>query len=405
VARVRHDGPGAEEDILFFSRHRELFLNALRSVRRNPVRSLVIVLALVGLLTPFVTAIAICEGIKGEYASLVKEGANVYVARDHYGSNAPIELDMKTQLEEIQGITRVVPRVIGRTYVKGMFLAILGIQPGALPPSLRIAQGRAPGKPGEVILGQDAAAYLKLGIGSRFSLNRNPAQQFEIVGLFCSPCRVWNVDLLVMGFEDASLLFGLEGRATDLSVYTRPGYEQIVEVFVRLSEKEEEGGKPPLRVQTRDLIHRYAQRGFNIKAGVFSGLYCLVLALGIPAIGIISGFGLSERRRDIGVMKALGWQTQEVLETVAMENLILSMVSLPFIALAAAVWIYPLNGAFIARFFVASLDILIPFPVPSRLFPIPCLLGIMMTMILTMVGSVYSTWKTAVVPPSEAMRT
>jgi len=142
-----------------------------------------------------------------------------------------------------------------------------------------------------------------------------------------------------------------------------------------------------------------------MKAGVFSGLYCLVLALGIPSIGVISGFGLSERRREIGVMKALGWQTQEILEMVAMENLALSIISVPFIIMAAVVWIYLFNGVVIAKFFIASLDIMIPFQVPSMIFPIPAILGLMMAMVLTMVGSIYSTWKTAIIPPSEAMKT
>ena len=74
-------------------------------------------------------------------------------------------------------------------------------------------------------------------------------------------------------------------------------------------------------------------------------------------------------------MKALGWQTQEVLEMVALENLILSIISVPFIFLVAAGWIHLLNGTAISKFFIASLDVIIPFPVPSRIFPIPVFLG------------------------------
>ncbi len=394
-----------QEGIPIISKHGALFLNALKCLLRNPVRSTIGIFCLIALLTPFVTAIAICEGIKSQYREMLNQAGDVYIARDNYGSNAPIELEMIGHLKEIQGVTEVVPRVIGRTYVKGKFLAVLGIDPEHKPSSIRLVRGRAPKENGDVIIGREAAKFLKLKIGSRFSIKRNPGQVFQIVGLFKSPCNIWNVDLLMMNFEDASLLFGIRGMATDLSVYTRPGYEQIVDVIVRLSEKEEESGKPTLRVQTKELIDRYTQRGFNIKAGVFAGLYCLVLALGIPSIGVISGFGLSERRREIGVMKALGWQTQEILEMTALENLALSIISVPFIIVAAVLWIHLFNGAVIAKFFVASLDIIIPFQVPSKVFPIPAMLGLMMAVILAMVGSIYSTWRTATVPPSEAMKT
>jgi ABC-type lipoprotein release transport system permease subunit len=385
-------------------RHRALFLNALRCVLRNPVRSAMVVLCLTALLAPFVTGIAISEGIKSQHNGALDQGGDVYVARDHYGSNGPIELDMIEKIRAIPGVTEVVPRVIGRAYVKGKFLAVLGVAPEHFPGSIHLTRGRRPQAENEVLLGKDAAAYAGLDVGSRFSVEKRPDKVFRIVGLFGSPLNPWNANLLLMDFKDAAGLFGLSGKATDLCVRTRPGYQGIVEAMVRLSEEEAEKGLPPLRVQTRELIDRYSQRGFNVKAGVYAGLYCLVFALGIPSIGVISGFGLSERRREIGVMKALGWQTQEVLEMVALENLILSIASVPFVVLVAAVWIHLFNGAWISRFFIASMGVMIPFPVPSRIFPIPVLLGTLLVVVLAMVGSIYSTWRASVVPPSEAMK-
>jgi ABC-type lipoprotein release transport system permease subunit len=393
-----------QENLSPIQKHNALFLNAAKGLRRNPVRSFLIVLCLTALLCPLVTGIAICEGIKMQYRSALQAGADVYVATDQYGKNAPIELKLVEELGKIQGVTRVVPRVVGRTYVMDKLLAILGVDSQSLPSPIRVTKGRKPQARGEVILGRRAAEYLKAGIGTRFKIKRSPDQVFQIVGVFQSDVNVWNADLLLMRFEDASLLFGHEGKATDLMVYTRPGYEQIVDVIARSCEEDQAGGKPPLRVQNMELIDRYSQRGFNIKAGVFTGFFCLVLALGIPTVGVISGFGLSERTREVGVMKALGWQTQEVLEMVTFENLILSVIAMPFVILAAAGWIHLLNGALIARFFVASLNVIIPFSIPARLFPVACFLGMFMAIILAMVGSIYSTWRNSIVPPREAMK-
>ena len=402
---INSDNTRNQETTPIFSKHITILLAAVEFLLKNPVRSSIGLLCLVAILSPFATATAICEGIKAQYASILKEGGDIYVARDNYGINAPIELEIMDRFRRIQGVTKVVPRVIGRTYVKEKLLVVLGMPTASLPSFIRIIEGRAPGEQGEVILGRGAADYLNLGLGNRFSIERNPDQVFKIVGLFHSPINIWNADLLVMSFEDASDLFGIRDKATDLIIHTRPGYEKIVDVIIQMSQSEEEGKQRLLRVQTRDLIDRYTRRGFNAQAGVFTAFYSVVFALAIPAIGVISGFGLSERRREIGVMKALGWQTQEVLKMVALENLILSIISVPLIILAAAIWIHFLNGAGIAPFFMPALDILMPFRMPSRIFPIPFVLSIMMTLILTMVGSIYSTWRTAIVPPSEAMRT
>lgn len=386
------------------TKHRALFLNAIRCALRNPVRSTTVILCLTALLAPFVTGIAISEGTKSQHRDTLQQGGDVYVTRDHYGSNAPIELHMIEQIRGIPGVTHVVPRIIGRTYVKGKFLAVLGMAPESLPSSIHVIRGRQPQARNEVLLGEHAAVYASLNVGSRFSLMKRPDQVFQIVGLLGSSFNPWTSNLLLMDFDDASDLFGLSGRATDLSVKTRPGYQGIVDVMVRLSEEQAQRGLPPLRVQTRELIDRYSQRGFNIKAGVYTGFYCLVFALGIPAMGVISGFGLSERRREIGVMKALGWQTQEVLEMVALENLVLGIASVPFIVMVTAAWLHLFNGAWISRFFIASMEVMIPFAVPSKIFPVPVLLGTLLAMILTMVGSIYSTWRASIVPPLEAMR-
>lgn len=385
-------------------KHRALFVQAVRYLLKTPVRSSLVLLCLVSLLTPFVTGLAICEGTKSQYRNALDQGGDLYVTRDNYGSNAPVELDVMGQIGGIQGVTEVVPRAIGRIYVKEKFLAVLGMDPRHFPSSIRVVRGRQPQEKGEALLGRIAAAYTGLDVGSRFSVQRRPDRVFEVVGLFSAPCNIWNADLVLMGFEDAADLFGLEGRATDLSVKTRPGYEQIVNVIARLSEEQEPDGRPPLRVQSRELVDRYSQRGFNTKAGVYAGFYCLALALGIPAIGVVSGFGFSERRREIGVMKALGWQTREVLEMVALENLVLAIASVPLILLATVAWIRLLSGAGIARFFMASLDIMIPFPAPSEVFPIPAVLATILAPMLTMVGSIHSTWRASIVPPSEAMK-
>jgi ABC-type lipoprotein release transport system permease subunit len=394
-----------QEPTAIFTKHIAILLAAIKTLLRHPVRSGIVLLCLIAILSPFAAAIAICEGIKAQYASILKKGGDIYVARDNYGINAPIELEMIDRFMRLQGVTKVVPRVIGRTYVKGKLLVIFGIPIPSIPSHIRIIDGRTPKGRGDVILGQGAASYLNLGLGTRFSIERNPNQVFKIVGLFDSPINIWNADLLVMNFQDASDLFGIRDKATDLIIYTRPGYEQIVDIIIQMSQDEVGGDQPLLRVQTKDLIDRYTRRGFNIQAGVFTAFYAIVFGLAIPAIGVISGFGLSERKREIGVMKALGWQTEEVLRMVALENLMLSIISVPLIILVAAGWIHLLNGAGMAHFFMPALDILVPFSIPSRIFPIPFVLSIMMALILTMVGSIYSTWRTAIVPPSEAMKT
>lgn len=385
-----------------WGKHRALCAQAVFHLSTSPERTAVLLLCLVAILTPLAAGLAVSEGIRSQYADVVREGADLYIAGDAYGSNAPISVSTVDRIAALQGITRVVPRVIGRTYAAGKFFAILGTDVRTLPASIRVGEGNAPSARGDVMIGRRAARHLNIHVGARFSLARKPDVVFRVAGLFAAPFTAWEADLIVMGLEDAADLFGMPDKATDLQVWTRPGYEKIIDAIIRLSE-EEHG--PPLRVQTKELVGRYTQRGFSVKAGVFAGFCAVVLALGIPCIGVISGFGLSERHRETGVMKALGWQTREVLEMVAVEHLALALLSVPLVLIAAAVWVHLLGARGLAVFFIPGIETLVSFPIPWRLFPVPALPIAMLALVLTMVGSLYSTWRAAVVPPAEAMKT
>ena len=326
------------------------------------------------------------------------------MARDHYGSNAPVELGVAETIRALPGVIEVVPRVVGRTYVQGRFMAVLGLPLASLPASVRLVRGALPAGRGEVLLGERAAEHLGAEIGSGFSIQRHPIRDFKVAGVFLSAFNIWNADLLIMDFRDAAELFGLQGTATDLLVHTRPGYGQIVDVIVRLHEEGATQGQPPLRVQNRELIQRYSQRGFGVRAGVFAGFHCLAFALGIPALSVLSGIGLSERRREIGVLKALGWQTREVLLTVALESLLLGVFGFLLALILATFWVHLFNGAFLRQFFVPGFESMIPFRVPAEVFPVPFFLGLFLAGTLAMLGGVYPAWRTAVVPPAEALK-
>jgi ABC-type lipoprotein release transport system permease subunit len=388
------------------NKHLNLLFTAIGNIIRNKVRSLVLVLCLIAVLFPFICAMAISEGIKFQSLISVEEGADIYVTSDHYGSNAPISLDHLEGFRKMDGVTKVFPRIVGRTYFVNRLATIVGILPENIPSSIHLAQGSVFREKGEVIIGKGLAREFYLQLGVRFSLSINSSKLLRVAGIFDSDATIWSANLILMSFEDASEFFQMKGMATDILIYTRPGYAPLLakEIQQSVDTSYPDSSGPPLRVQDKSLVKRYFQRGFNYKAGVFTALYTVAFALAIPALLIVSGFGQTERRKEIGVIKATGWQTQEVMEMVTLENLVISLTSAPLAILLAMAWLKWFNGAFIAQFFIAEIGLMAPFPVPSRFLPLPCLFAFLFAIVLTMVGSLYSTWKTATVPPVEAMR-
>lgn len=364
-------------------------------------------LCLIAILLPFITGIAISEGIKFQASVSVDQGADIYVTRDNYGSNAPIPLSFVRRFEKLEGVLRVVPRVVGRTYFANRLVVITGMERSNLPPQLQIIQGTNFQKQGEVIIGKALSKEFDLHPGMMFSLSFNPYITFKVSGIFePGTTTIWSSDMIFMSFEDASRFFVMQGKATDILIYTRPGYATVLAEKIQTKwAVDKKSTTPPLRVQDKSLVKRYFSKGYNYRAGVFTALYTVAFALAIPALLVTSGFGLTERKKEIGIYKATGWQTSDILEMVALENLLISLTAAPVAIILSFMWLKLFNGAFIAQFFIAELGLFSRFPVPSRFVPLPIILSFFFAVILTMVGSSYSTWRTAIVPPSEAIRT
>lgn len=67
-------------------------------------------------------------------------------------------------------------------------------------------------------------------------------------------------------------------------------------------------------------------------------------------------------------------------------------------------WMKLLNGFFIAQFFLPEVGVVPGFPVTTRFFPLSAFLAYLLGVTLTMVGSIYSSYRTATIPPMDAIR-
>jgi ABC-type lipoprotein release transport system permease subunit len=385
------------------NRHFSILNAAADGVLRLRTRSLVLVLCLAGILSPFLIATAIFEGIKADSAVSLEEGADLYVSLNKAGRNAPIPVTWADEFRRIPGVVKAVPRIVGRDFIVGP-VVIVGLPPEEFPKEVRCIEGSLPASKGEALLGKELARELNLSSGKSFTMNVNPGLRFRVAGLFTSSCPLWSTRLVFVHFEAASELFGMEGEATEILLSVRSGYmDAVYEKLAGLSKIGAEGGKP-LRVVSRRIAKEMFRRGFSRRAGVFAALYLIAFALAIPSIAVASGLGFSERRREVGLYRASGWQTVEVLEMVIFENLILSVAGATLALLVSILWMKLANGFFIAQFFLPEVGVVPGFEVTTRFLPLPALLAYLVGITLTMVGSLYYTYRTATIPPMEAIQ-
>jgi ABC-type lipoprotein release transport system permease subunit len=392
--------------------HVEIARTGLTSLLLHPHRALVTLACLVAVLLPYLVGLGLSRGLQDEAASAVRFGADLYVTGEEFGRPVPVPLADLDAVRSVPGVTAVVPRIVGRIELgkDRVSAVVVGVPLKDFPPGLECVEGRLyrGGPRNELVLGSELARRLHLEVGSLlppFYHSRTGEHVSEVVGIFRSDVSLWQARLIVTSLETAAHLFDRPGLATDFLVHCRPGYQEEVRhalrrhVLLGLP-----GGPAPPRVVAREDLAALLPQGPLQREGIFTLLFVLAFAVGILVILVTSGFGLSERRREIGILKAVGWQTDELLLRSLVESVLLSLAGASLAVVLAFAWLKGLNGYWIAGVFLAGVDRSPGFSVPFRLMPVPTLLAFLVAFVVVMSGSLYSTWRAATAPPREAMR-
>jgi ABC-type lipoprotein release transport system permease subunit len=385
----------------------------LTAVLLHPLRSAAVVACLVSVLLPYLAGLGLSRGVQQQADASITFGADLYVTGSQFGRNAPLPLAALEQVRQIDGVQDVVPRIVGAVALGAdrESAVLVGLPPSCFPSSVECVEGRLPGPAGrnELVLGTELARRLRLKVGDLippFYRNRKGERLSEVVGIFRSDVSLWQGRLVFTTFDTAAHIFDEPGSATDLLVHCRPGYaEQVrssIPRAVRLSPAGAEARS--LRVTTREDLAALLPRGLSHREGVFDLLFVLAFAVGILVVLVTSGLGLSARRREVGILKACGWQTDEVLLRDAVESLLLGLLGASLSVLLAFAWLEWLNGYGLASVFLAGVGVAPSFAVPYRLTPEPALLGFLIGFAIVMSGTLYSSWRAATAPPFEVMR-
>ncbi len=379
------------------SRHVNLLLAAAENVVGNWTGYAVAASGLFVALTLLASGVAISEGIKAEALDSVRAGADVYCTWDMFGRDAPVPRRWIDDLAAIPGVIRAVPRIIGRVPMGGGYALVVGVPFAALAAEPIPLDGSMPRSPAEVLVGAELAHSLGVGPGSHVALDAETIRVFTVAGVVSSTASLWSAKAVVCDLREAAVVFGEEDHVTDVCLYTRPGYEELVaETVARLD--------PRFRVQTQALVRGYVFRGMTLREGVFTVLAAIALVLAIPSFAVMSYLGHTPRRREIGLLKAEGWRTAEVLEMVAMENVLVSVVVAAAATLGALLLVRVWGGPLVASFFLTDLSLFPEMTIPSRFLPLPPVLALMFSLVVTMTGSIYTTWRTATTPAVEVLR-
>lgn len=369
---------------------------------KNPGRALALILCISGPVFLFISGAAISAGISRDASVSIESGADIYVTFDRGGLDANIPVTYIKVFRESRFVVEVRPRIVARMAVAPETWALLlGIDPISGEESLGLESGRLfeLDSKSDVVLGPVLAKRLGLTPGRNLVLATPFTNRVvKVVGILSRKGTLWDSSVIWTPFSLAQELLGMTGLATDILIRTRDevAATRFADHLVRAESR--------LRIQTKDLVRRYVQRGYAYTGGVFSAVYSVALGLAIPAILVISGFGSKERRREVALLKVVGWSATHILILVSLEALLCCLLASALSFLAAFLWIRYLNAPFLGNLFIAELEWFPGIEIPSHFNGTVLVVGLGVSMVITWTGILISAWRTACIPASATLQ-
>ncbi len=371
-------------------RQRYLLDYSLSSLARRPGKHLALLLVYTLIVFLLASTLLFTQSLRREAALVLAESPELIVQRLLAGRHELMPADYLHRLGRLRGVSESYGRLWGYFYDPAVKANYTLLVPRQDPPA-----------PGDVILGTGVARARGLGVGDYLSLRsaRGEPFSFKVAALLEADTELVASDLILLGPEDFRRFFAFPAdRYTDI-VLRVPNPSEVRKVAEKIAL-----ALPDTRPILREEILRTYDALFGWRQGVV-----IVLLTGALLAFVIFAFdraaGLSaEERREIGILKAIGWETGDVLRMKFWEGAALSLTAF----LAGYVLAYVHVFFFAATLFAPVLKgwaVLYP-----DFRPLPFVDGLQVatlfffTVFPYTVATIVPIWRAAITDPDQVMR-
>jgi putative ABC transport system permease protein len=174
----------------------------------------------------------------------------------------------------------------------------------------------------EVILGDVLARTLKKNVGEDLTIQ---GSNFTVVGIYHGGTAL-EAGAVLMPIDQLQRLSSLQGKISGFHVRLRPAPAgESPEAYLKHAQSEIEAALPGLNAQL--ATDRATNNQFvSLAHAVAWGTSSIALMMGILGIANTMAMSVFERTREIGILRALGWKSWNILLLIQVEAAVLGLV-------------------------------------------------------------------------------
>lgn len=363
----------------------------LSSLLRRKGKNLSLLLVYTIIVFVLASVMFLTSAIKREASLILRGGPEIIVQRIVAGRHDLMPLSYLEKVRTIRGVNSVKGRLWGY-YYDPIFGANYTL---VVPDDFRHGSGN-------IAIGRGLSRVSLSGEGNilPFRTFEGALLSFRIVEILSSESELVSSDLILISAEDFRKLFGIGGKyVTDLVIEVRNRKEvmTVAGKIMRLL--------PDTRPIIRDEIVRTYNAVFDWRGGI------LVVVLSGAALAFVifawdKASGLSaEEKKEIGILKAIGWETSDVVLMKFWEGAVISLSSFLLGTILAYAHVFFASSALFGPV-LKGWSVLYP---DFRLVPFVDFYEMAALFFLTVipytVTTIVPSWKAAIIDPDSVMRT
>jgi ABC-type lipoprotein release transport system permease subunit len=381
---------------------------ALSSLLRQKSKNIFIALVLTLLIFLLSALFFIASSIKYELLESVDALPEITVQKLQGGKHTNIPSAAVDTILAIHGVEDAVARVWGYYFFQkaGVPFVLVGVDPFEVQykQSLQkiVDAHQISGEEEQMIVGQGVYEILKKHHYSEalnFIKPDGTLYTLPLGGVFRAEVELESNDMIILSKQSAREIFGIdESMATDIVVrVANPQEIAMVASKIQLA-------FPDARIVTKEALHISYANIIDYKSGVFLSLFIVSLFTFFMIIyDKLSGVSTQEKR-EIGILKALGWKVDMILKEKFYEAFIISFMSYLLGVSLALFYVYSLHAPLLRNIFegysVLRSSFKLPFVLDFQTLALLFFLSIPIYIAATIIPS----WRVATQEADEVMR-
>jgi len=383
---------------------------AINSILRQKSKNGFIVIIFATLVFLLTSIFFITNAIKYELNTTVNSLPQITLQNIKAGKSYEIDTNIVDNLLTISGVVDATPRVWGYYYFENakVNFTIVGIDQyeqqykKSLQTIVNSADMDTIDSSNSMLIGEgvkkilDKNYYLKY---FNFIKPNGEFKQLTIAGIFKSDIQLESNDMIIISKENAQEVLNIaDTKATDIIV------KVANETEVPTIKTKIQTLYPNLKIITKDDLKLSYANIFDYKSGVFLALFIICLFTFFMIIYDKSSGLTSQEKKEIGILKALGWKIDDVLKEKFYEGFILSFISYILGVTVALVFVYLFQAPLLRDIFIGYNDLKPEFALPF-IFDIQSLFLVFFLSVPVYIAStIIPSWRISTLEADEVMR-